>query len=122
MRQITRAKNLTYLVAEKFNIPVEKVDAVVDFYYEDLKKELILGDEHQVYLKGLGTFRGSVKKTTAHIYMLKNYLKNLKEDGTFKSIEKINTIENKITKHTNFLEKLLKQADEKKEFKKNLAK
>ena len=121
MRQITKAKDKTQLVADKLGISNTKVNAVVDFYYSLIKKELIDHDETFVYLPKIGTFIGHAKKTAGYIKSMKNLLSKLEEANDFETLVERDKIKKRIIKKTDYLEKILKEYDEKKRIKKDLA-
>jgi hypothetical protein len=122
MREVIKARNLTKLVSEELNIPVEKVNAVVDFFYSELKKEILSGKHTHILLQKVGTFKGNTKKTAGYIKFMKNFIAKLEEKGDFESLKKADEIKRNVIVKQDYLERLLKEWDEKKQYRKNMGK
>lgn len=68
--------------AEELNISESKVDAVVSFYYKELRKELSLLRELKVNVPNLGYFQIRPSRVNKSIKKMQDQLKDL-QDPTF---------------------------------------
>jgi nucleoid DNA-binding protein len=104
--------------AEEMNLSESKVDAVVSFYYKNLRKELSSLNHVKVNVPNLGYFEVKPTKVKAAIKGVKKKLEELK-DPTFinhynkiRLEEKLKTLENIQLKINDYLEERKKVRDE----------
>jgi hypothetical protein len=121
MKKPKKSKELTQRVADELNIPKEKVDAVIDFYFSCIKNKLNSLEHTHIYIHGLGTFRGSSRKTEISIKSLSTFLSN-EQKVSFTEIAKVEAVKEKLEKRKLFLEKIYKFIDDGKKFKQDMAK
>jgi hypothetical protein len=108
---LIKSKSLISGVASKLDFSDELVNDVVDFYYEELRKNMENLSENRLYVPKIGIFYISEKKIKNSIETLTHIL-NTKKPETFKQIGIYNHKQNLLFEQEKVYQRLLKQRKE----------
>jgi len=103
-------------VAKEVGVHENVVDDLVSFYYGKVRKALSSLDQDSIFLDGLGTFKIRKTRLEKNIKKYKSALGNI-VTTTYSGYEKKLSIQSKIDKMENLLDKVNTNIENKKRFK-----
>lgn len=108
-----KSEHIIKQTAEELNISQSKVDAVISFYYKNLRKQLSAIEDTIINVPALGYFQIRSPKVKASIKVLENKLANFETESFNEHYNRVR-LEGKLSKLKNINRKIQELLDEKK--------